>query len=232
MFLCVCIHVCLFCFCRSIGAIGEVGELIANLDRFTSDFGRRMYLTNQFMQYRNIPPTVQKRVNTYLAHIWTARRGIDPHEALATLPNGLRFEIMSYLCEDLLANVPLFRHQMLTDGAFRRHIIDKLTFESYPQNEYIFRRGEIGDCMYLISEGEVGIVLDEKVSEVPVKIIGIGSFFGEAALINDSTRGASIRALTSCYLLVLSKTDFFDLLETHPKFAEEIRLLSATRDER
>lgn len=108
-------------------------------------------------------------MRNYLSHWWTARRGVDPHIAMEGLPNGLRNEIMSHLCEHLLSNVPLFHKQMTADKHFVRHIVDKLTFESYPAGEYIFHKGEIGDAMFLISEGEVGIVLDEATSEVPVR---------------------------------------------------------------
>ena len=47
-----------------------------------------------------------------------------------------------------------------------RRVVAKLTFESYSAGEYIFHKGEIGDSMYLISHGEVGIILDEALSEV------------------------------------------------------------------
>jgi signal-transduction protein with cAMP-binding, CBS, and nucleotidyltransferase domain len=122
-------------------------------------------------------------------------------QALEGLPQGLRDEIMFHICAGSVAKVPLFQSQMAADKQFLHRVVHMLTFESFPAGEYVFHKGEIGDCMYLISQGEVGIVLDEE-NPIPVKIIGQGDFFGEGALITLSTRTASILARTSCYLMV------------------------------
>src|SRR5690606_32103164 len=115
----------------------------------------------------------------------------------------------AHLCESLLVQVPLFQRMMQIDPYFGRHLLERLTFESFPEGEYIFRAGEIAESMYFISNGEVGIILpqatgaparskrtsslrdlsptdSEEAEEAPVlpsKILGPGSFFGEGALL-------------------------------------------------
>ena len=142
-------------------AIGEVGERIANLDRFSAEFGRQMLATNAFMSYRHFEPKIQKRVRDYLSHWWSTRHGVDPHEALKNLPVGLRSDIMHHLCESQLMKVPLLNKILSREAnfSFGRHLIERLKFTSYPSGELIFEAGEIGDSMFFITDGEVGLIV-------------------------------------------------------------------------
>ena len=45
-----------------------------------------------------------------------------------------------------------------------------------------------------------------------------GDVFGEHALITRSTRNASVKAVTYCDTLVLSKEDFDEVMENYPDF--------------
>jgi len=218
--------------------IGEVGELISNLDRFNAEFCRQMFNTNQFMHHRHFDARVQTRVRQYLSHWWSTRRGADPHVAMDGLPAGLRSEIMHHMCQHLLMRVPLFRKMMDAEPNFGRKLVERLSFVSFPGDEYIFHRGEIGDAMYFITEGEVGIIVghttsgltsDEEIFPPPSKIIGDGSFFGEVACLSGGLRTASIRALTPTFLLVLSKEHLWELMEAHPLFDANIRQVCAER---
>jgi hypothetical protein len=39
--------------------VRQVNGLIQDMDRFAAQFGHRMFYTNQFMEYRSVPPNVQ-----------------------------------------------------------------------------------------------------------------------------------------------------------------------------
>ncbi|RTL54658.1 MAG: cyclic nucleotide-binding domain-containing protein [Bradyrhizobiaceae bacterium] len=81
----------------------------------------------------------------------------------------------------------------------------------------IVRQGEIGDCMYFVAAGEVEV-------ELPTKCIrlGVGSFFGELALLGTRVRTASVATVTSSTLLVLDLVDFRALMARHPQLADAI----------
>jgi CRP-like cAMP-binding protein len=140
-------------------AVGEIGELIANGDRFASEFGRQLLATSAFMHHRSFDMKVQARVRGFLAHSWSTRHGADPHVAMSGLPDGLRAEIMSYLCEHVLRRVPLFVRLMDSEPSFGRHLVERLRFSSYPAGEIIFNEGEIGDAMYFLTEGAVAVIV-------------------------------------------------------------------------
>ncbi len=81
-------------------------------------------------------------------------------------------------------------------------------------NEIIFREGETGDCAYLIETGRVMIFLNKNDEEVPLKALGEGEVFGEMALIDNSPRSASCRALSDCQLILVTKEQLLDRISS------------------
>ena len=64
----------------------------------------------------------------------------------------------------------------------------------YQDGEVIVRQGDEGDCMYVIQEGQVEVVIDENGNEVVLAQRGEGEFFGEMAIFDRDVRSATIRA--------------------------------------
>jgi voltage-gated potassium channel len=86
-----------------------------------------------------------------------------------------------------------------------------------PSRTMIIRKGQAGDCMYFIADGEVEVDLPgKKVS------LGPGAFFGEMALLGNNLRSANIVTTRVSRLLVLDLVDFRMLMARHPDLAETI----------
>jgi voltage-gated potassium channel len=81
----------------------------------------------------------------------------------------------------------------------------------------VIRRGQTGDCMYFIAAGEVEVELPGKRVQ-----LGVGSFFGELALLGNAVRSASVVTTRSTTLLVLDLIDFRALMARHPELAKSI----------
>ena len=86
-----------------------------------------------------------------------------------------------------------------------------------PARTMIIRKGQAGDCMYFIADGEVEVDLPGK------KVaLGEGAFFGEMALLGNNLRSANITTTRLSRLLVLDLVDFRLLMARHPDLAETI----------
>jgi voltage-gated potassium channel len=86
-----------------------------------------------------------------------------------------------------------------------------------PARTMIIRKGQAGDCMYFIAEGEVAVDLPGK-----KVMLGEGAFFGEMALLGNNLRSANITTTRVSKLLVLDLVDFRMLMARHPDLAETI----------
>jgi len=113
---------------------------------------------------------------------------------------------------------------------------------SYKADEVIFKEGDEGDIMYLVSIGCVSILFDINQGERKKRVasFGEGVFFGDMALLEEKPRSATAVADGDTELYALTRTDFLKLLETESKIASKIQLgiarelsarLRATSDE-
>jgi CRP-like cAMP-binding protein len=90
--------------------------------------------------------------------------------------------------------------------------------ETYPADAVLFKKGDPGGAMYLITAGKVRIFLsDAKGEEFTLTANGPGQIFGEFALLDGSPRSTSASTLEPTELLALDRDDFLDFIETHPK---------------
>jgi CRP-like cAMP-binding protein len=71
------------------------------------------------------------------------------------------------------------------------------------------------DKMYLLLEGEVGLVARGQ----PIGVVKIGEIFGEMAAISESPRTASAVAKTACRVIALDDKEFQKALQVKPDFA-------------
>jgi CRP-like cAMP-binding protein len=91
--------------------------------------------------------------------------------------------------------------------------VSRLTCEShFAAGVALCRQGQVGRQAFVILDGQ-GIVT---VDGVMVAAVGVGDIVGETALLDTATRVATVTALTPMRVLVLSVTEFNELLYAAP----------------
>ncbi len=100
--------------------------------------------------------------------------------------------------------------------------------KEFKEGSVIFNKGESGDVMYVVLEGEVEI----KLENIPVNEIGPDEIFGEMALVSDAPRMATAYAKTDCRLALVDEDVFLTKVCDHPKFALKILRVMADRLEK
>ncbi len=121
---------------------------------------------------------------------------------------------------DVLKRVPLFADLSAADLARFGEVTRE---REYPKNSVILFEDDPGDALYIVSTGQVKVVLiGEDGREVILSVLGDGDFFGEMSLIDDEPRSAHVIAMRDSHLLVLRRDDFQSQLEQHPKVALEL----------
>jgi CRP-like cAMP-binding protein len=109
-----------------------------------------------------------------------------------------------------LQRIPLFSD--LNQRQLRR-IARDVKERNFNEGTSIVEQGEMsGIGFFLIVEGEAGVVVDGR----RVARLGPGDHFGELALIAESTRTATVTALTPLRCLELTAWDFREVAKEHP----------------
>ena len=92
----------------------------------------------------------------------------------------------------------------------------------YKDRENIVRQGEVGDCMYVIQEGLVEVVVESNGQEVLIAVRGEGEFFGEMAIFEREVRMATVRALGEARVLTIDERNFLKRIHEDPSLAYRI----------
>ncbi len=91
--------------------------------------------------------------------------------------------------------------------------------KSFASGEVIFQQGTKGNMMYGIIEGEVEMLVNDKV----VETIKQGDVFGQGALVHsDNLRTSTARAKTNCQIAGLDQQHFLFAVQETPMFALEV----------
>jgi len=102
-------------------------------------------------------------------------------------------------------------------------IADRTARETRAAGEEIVRQGDPGDKFYVIRRGSVEVEQESKGQKRIVATLKTGDFFGEAALIKEQPRNATVRALEELELYSLGKEDFKQVQDQSATFTEQLR---------
>lgn len=89
----------------------------------------------------------------------------------------------------------------------------------YQNGEVVVREGEVGNCMYVIQQGQVEVLLNKGGTGVCVAVLGEGEFFGEMALFDQEVRSATVRVRGEARILTLEKRTFLRRIHEDPSLA-------------
>ena len=109
-------------------------------------------------------------------------------------------------------NSPTFRN---LPPANIEQLLDHLEPLRVNAGDVIIRQGDPGDYFYMLNEGTALVtrVVEDENESIELAELSVGSSFGEAALISDKPRNASVSMMTDGVLLRLAKEDFARLLK-------------------
>jgi serine phosphatase RsbU (regulator of sigma subunit) len=126
-----------------------------------------------------------------------------------------------------LRGVPLFAG---LEPTHLRKLASRMRTQEFEGGQTIFRRGDPGDCLFVICQGLVRIELpSEDGPPLALAIRKDGEFFGEMALLDGQARSASAVAIEPTQTLVLYLGDFHEFLRISPQAAIQILALLSER---
>lgn len=104
-----------------------------------------------------------------------------------------------------------------------------ITHEHFEPGQDIFHQGDLGDRVYIIGSGKAEVVRDEGNKEVVLATLSAGEYFGEMALLNHTTRNATVRCIEAMDVLSLPKTEFSLLAANLPAVRESFEKVMEQR---
>ncbi|MEW6053473.1 MAG: cyclic nucleotide-binding domain-containing protein [Nitrospirota bacterium] len=119
--------------------------------------------------------------------------------------------------DSILSRIPIFQGISTREMKTLTRIMHQ---REYRAHETIFHQDDVGLGMYIIIEGNVGIICEPE--QHSLAELGEGDFFGELALLDDAPRSATARAMTPCRILCFFKPELLSLIERNPRLGSKI----------
>ncbi|KAL6451128.1 FBXL14 F-box/LRR-repeat protein 14 [Candida maltosa Xu316] len=133
--------------------------------------------------------------------------------------------------QSFIKNLPIF--QVLPPDIMHKLA---LSVEPVVHNpfEYILRKGDTCGDIYFIIDGEVEVLGDQGLLEIPVARLSSGSYFGEMSFLNylqnkPKIRTATIRSVSHCELMVIKSEYLEKLCEDYPAIIEDMKITAEER---
>jgi NADH dehydrogenase len=102
--------------------------------------------------------------------------------------------------------------------------------EYFEPGQVIFREGDRGEWLYVVTEGEVEVLKTVPGhGEQPVRRLGVGECFGEIALVSDMARSATVRAVSATNVLAVDREAFQAMFSSLPPLKGFFEQLIASR---
>ena len=175
---------------------GEVAVLISNFYARQSKYQTKMEYLFESMKRMGLPPEIEKRVYSYYDYIHDTHGTLNG-ETTAFIPElskKLAAEVLMYLRMDMIHKVPFFQN---ISPEVVQQLVLKLTLQVFLPKEYICVRGEVGDEMFFISDGDCEVTIPFKDMPQEKKDELVRQKLKERLLKQQGTRKQSTNFLTT-----------------------------------
>jgi CRP-like cAMP-binding protein len=109
-------------------------------------------------------------------------------------------------------------------------MLSHIQSKTFLKDRLICQEGEVGDSLLIISRGEVAITKQTSTGrEVLVRHLREGDFFGEFGFFIDQKRHATVKAMTECEILEISRNELNAMTKIHPRLKEVLQNLFKER---
>jgi hypothetical protein len=197
--------------------IGNVTKMITDGARYKEQANEKFNDLQLFMKHYNIPGRLQTTAFDYYNHLFTKRLSNNDQKIIGELPQALQAELKTYMNMKLIKSVPIFKNCSLP---CLKEVASSLEQMNYSPGQNVINIGEHGEEMFIIAHGVCEVILTD--GNI-VATLHDGQFFGEIALIEETTRTANVRAQSYCDLYKLQKEDFLRIIKTYPELLEGIK---------
>ncbi|CAG7725786.1 unnamed protein product [Allacma fusca] len=202
--------------------LGYVITILMSLDVAERRFIEVKKQAGEYMRFKQIPKSLQKRVAVYYEQRYR-HNYYSEDSILSSVSPALKKELQMHSCQALVEEVPLF-HSVAR--SILQDVVSRLSFEVFLPNDVIIWANTVGDCMYFIEHGSVSILTAEG---GPVCTLHDGDFFGEMSMVFNELRSSTVIATSYCDMYRLDKDDFIDVIEPYPQVYETIVKVAEAR---
>ena len=113
----------------------------------------------------------------------------------------------------ILSQIDLFKG---IDPTVMQKIVNICSEQTYANDTVLFKQGETADCLYILEEGTIKLVI-ENGGSITYSLSDPGEVFGWASMLESGVRTASGICATELKVVKLEKEKLDEIFTTHPE---------------
>lgn len=107
--------------------------------------------------------------------------------------------------------------------------VTELEWVSFPQRHNVFREGDAGDRLYVITSGRVKVACASRNSDSLIAVLGPSDVFGELALLDPGPRTSTVTTITAVRAATMTRPALLSWIRREPDAAEQMLRVLARR---
>lgn len=189
--------------------IGNLTNLVSNLDAEEDAFNSKLDKLDKYMGYRKLPQVLRQRIRAYYSYTWSSLRGIDEAHFLSELPTQLRLQVTGLKSKALVQKIPFLTNQRITVINAICCALEQLVIQP---GDFLVRKDQAVQGVYFFNRGEAVALKSDNQTVNRVLSAKNASYLGESALFFKEKHSESIRAKSYCEILFLPKETFAGII--------------------
>ncbi|GMF12500.1 unnamed protein product [Phytophthora lilii] len=131
---------------------GNVAMLVSNFNASSTNYHRKMEAVFATMDKMKLPDKLRDRIHQYYTHVWTEYESLDDDivRFQRELTHTLGLEVGLYKYMNLVTEIPFWKD---CSPDFATQIVLSLAVRVYLPDDYVVRKGETCDEMFMINRG-------------------------------------------------------------------------------
>ncbi|XP_041045215.1 cyclic nucleotide-gated cation channel beta-3-like [Carcharodon carcharias] len=205
--------------------LGQMRDIIGKATAGKNYYQISVDNTMKYMNAYSVSRSVQNRVRKWYEYIWESQGQLDSSELLESMPIKMQLSIAIDQNYAIISKVDLFKdcdQQMIYDMLLR------LKSVVYLPGDFVCKKGDIGNEMYIIKTGQVQVLGGPDGKKVLITL-KVGSVFGEISLLagaGGNRRTANVIASGFANLFILNKKTLSEILVNYP-YSQKILKMKA-----
>ena len=193
--------------------VGSVGSALQSIDSPDSQRIRRMDSVREYLRQRRVSDELTETIMSYYDYCYTRHITEHDEKILKDIHSALKEELDLEIFQQLLQKVPRFT---LLPDALLLVLIHSLLTRIYLPNEIVYLIGERANEMFFVARGDLEEL--DAFGESG-RYLSDGAFFGDQLFQSNARREATVRCVTHCELLILTKESLKKIMKMFPEFA-------------
>ena len=179
---------------------------IKNIENRKSQFYNNNNLNHQRQSIINIPNRKLEKKKRIIITAKDVKLQNYEYKVLEIVKKNNHENLDHNLIEQCILNHFFMRN---LEKEARNEIIREMSLCKVKPKDIVFKQGSIGNFFYIIKEGDLELIIDNK----KVKTLSKGNSFGELALINGAARSGTVKSINGSLLWCMDRKNFKKIID-------------------